>query len=443
MVYTQVPGTLGADGYLCAQTPTSVLLPLPTPTSPSDPHHQVRLFLHSPATSFPQKICEDTSFLSSLHSLWSSELFSHLLLTGNFCKSLCCCLGFTDTCGLNAIWENPNNPTQSQRYGTFPMSPFHSSYHGDRGGGMISFLASLSSETRPTSSSHLTFSACWPCFFLLVISCSRAGTSLRSRCRGGGGKTGGNGVGMVAAAEPHPPCFLLPSAQGSSCRTTPSRLVSRLSSPGQGQNDCPAFPLCSQCILGKTGWIPKTDCIPGAYRAPSEHLREEGLSDESSSKCLPPPGMPIQLSPTGENVPPWPQFLHLYNGTAVLYMEIYSENDMQEDVMPWAWVFPCLPLFCPLLWGWVLTPLCASVLQSVLQGLGSVVSVEERSLTGTWDVSTLHRWRWPTQEPGYLRGLCTPGPGCPPARDSLPAPRLGSGAGQTWLRSQLCPLRPV
>ncbi|XP_070647862.1 epididymis-specific alpha-mannosidase-like isoform X2 [Bos indicus] len=43
-------------------------------------------------------------------------------------------------------------------------------------------------------------------------------------------------------------------------------------------------------------------------------------------------------------------------------------------------------------------------LQSVLQGLGSVVSVEERSLTGTWDVSTLHRWRWPTQEPGYLRG---------------------------------------
>uniref|UniRef100_A0A4W2HWW4 Alpha-mannosidase n=1 Tax=Bos indicus x Bos taurus TaxID=30522 RepID=A0A4W2HWW4_BOBOX len=43
-------------------------------------------------------------------------------------------------------------------------------------------------------------------------------------------------------------------------------------------------------------------------------------------------------------------------------------------------------------------------LQSVLQGLGSVVSVEERSLTGTWDVSTLHRWRWPTQEPGHLRG---------------------------------------
>uniref|UniRef100_A0AC11CGL8 Uncharacterized protein n=1 Tax=Ovis aries TaxID=9940 RepID=A0AC11CGL8_SHEEP len=43
-------------------------------------------------------------------------------------------------------------------------------------------------------------------------------------------------------------------------------------------------------------------------------------------------------------------------------------------------------------------------LQSVLRGLGSVVSVEERSLTGTWDVSTLHRWHWPAQEPSHLRG---------------------------------------
>ncbi|XP_058157218.1 epididymis-specific alpha-mannosidase [Dasypus novemcinctus] len=36
-------------------------------------------------------------------------------------------------------------------------------------------------------------------------------------------------------------------------------------------------------------------------------------------------------------------------------------------------------------------------LKAVLQGLGSVVAVEERSLTGTWDVSTLHRWHWRTQ----------------------------------------------
>ncbi|KAF4791618.1 Epididymis-specific alpha-mannosidase [Turdus rufiventris] len=40
-------------------------------------------------------------------------------------------------------------------------------------------------------------------------------------------------------------------------------------------------------------------------------------------------------------------------------------------------------------------------LKSLLQGLGSVVTVEERSLTGTWDVNTLERWRWKTtQYPG-------------------------------------------
>ncbi|XP_040480860.1 epididymis-specific alpha-mannosidase [Ursus maritimus] len=43
-------------------------------------------------------------------------------------------------------------------------------------------------------------------------------------------------------------------------------------------------------------------------------------------------------------------------------------------------------------------------LEVVLQGLGSVVAVEERSLTGTWDVSTLHRWSWRTQEHPHRRG---------------------------------------
>ncbi|OPJ70896.1 epididymis-specific alpha-mannosidase [Patagioenas fasciata monilis] len=35
-------------------------------------------------------------------------------------------------------------------------------------------------------------------------------------------------------------------------------------------------------------------------------------------------------------------------------------------------------------------------LKSLLQGLGSVKQVEERSLTGTWDVNTLTRWKWKT-----------------------------------------------
>ncbi|XP_004396300.1 PREDICTED: epididymis-specific alpha-mannosidase [Odobenus rosmarus divergens] len=43
-------------------------------------------------------------------------------------------------------------------------------------------------------------------------------------------------------------------------------------------------------------------------------------------------------------------------------------------------------------------------LEVMLQGLGSMVTVEERSLTGTWDVSTLHRWSWRTQDRPHRRG---------------------------------------
>ncbi|KAB0353545.1 hypothetical protein FD755_023755, partial [Muntiacus reevesi] len=43
-------------------------------------------------------------------------------------------------------------------------------------------------------------------------------------------------------------------------------------------------------------------------------------------------------------------------------------------------------------------------LQSVLRGLGSVVSMEERSLTGTWNVSEMHRWTWSTRDPPRHRG---------------------------------------
>ncbi|XP_071600090.1 epididymis-specific alpha-mannosidase isoform X2 [Heliangelus exortis] len=37
-------------------------------------------------------------------------------------------------------------------------------------------------------------------------------------------------------------------------------------------------------------------------------------------------------------------------------------------------------------------------LKSLLKGLGSVVLVQERSLTGTWDVNTLKRWKWKTAQ---------------------------------------------
>nr|BAG52093.1 unnamed protein product [Homo sapiens] len=51
-------------------------------------------------------------------------------------------------------------------------------------------------------------------------------------------------------------------------------------------------------------------------------------------------------------------------------------------------------------------------LEAVLQALGSVVAVEERSLTGTWDLSMLHRWSWRTG-PGRHRGDTT-SPSRPP-----------------------------
>uniref|UniRef100_A0A8C8ZV26 Alpha-mannosidase n=1 Tax=Prolemur simus TaxID=1328070 RepID=A0A8C8ZV26_PROSS len=45
-------------------------------------------------------------------------------------------------------------------------------------------------------------------------------------------------------------------------------------------------------------------------------------------------------------------------------------------------------------------------LEAVVCGLGPMVAVEERSLTGTWDVSTLRRWSWAT-ETGHCRGCST------------------------------------
>ncbi|EPQ06699.1 Epididymis-specific alpha-mannosidase [Myotis brandtii] len=46
-------------------------------------------------------------------------------------------------------------------------------------------------------------------------------------------------------------------------------------------------------------------------------------------------------------------------------------------------------------------------LKAVLRGLGTLVAVEERSLTGTWSVNSLRRWRWRTRN----KGLGAPGLG--------------------------------
>ncbi|KAK7909651.1 hypothetical protein WMY93_014335 [Mugilogobius chulae] len=38
-------------------------------------------------------------------------------------------------------------------------------------------------------------------------------------------------------------------------------------------------------------------------------------------------------------------------------------------------------------------------IKEVLKGLGEVRALEERSLTGTWDINTLQRWKWKTTDP--------------------------------------------
>ncbi|CAK6433317.1 unnamed protein product [Pipistrellus nathusii] len=49
-------------------------------------------------------------------------------------------------------------------------------------------------------------------------------------------------------------------------------------------------------------------------------------------------------------------------------------------------------------------------LKSVLRGLGSLVAVEERSLTGTWSADSLQRWSWRTRTPGGARPRAPRGP---------------------------------
>lgn len=36
--------------------------------------------------------------------------------------------------------------------------------------------------------------------------------------------------------------------------------------------------------------------------------------------------------------------------------------------------------------------------QEVLRGIGEVKVLQERSLTGTWDVASLQRWKWKTAD---------------------------------------------
>ena len=100
----------------------------------------------------------------------------------------------------------------------------------------------------------------------------------------------------------------------------------------------------------------------------------------------------------------------------------------------WARAPVWLPFFVGFsaqIWGPGAHPSLCSVLQSVLGGLGSVVSVEERSLTGTWDVNEMRRWTWSTRDPHHHRG---------PGSLVLIWPRVPS---LTPSQTPALPLRPV
>ena len=102
------------------------------------------------------------------------------------------------------------------------------------------------------------------------------------------------------------------------------------------------------------------------------------------------------------------------------------------DPGPWALVWPPFFVgFSAQICGLGAHPSLCSVLQSVLRGLGSVVSVEERSLTGTWDVSELRRWTWSTRDSHHHRGS---------GSLVLTLPRVAS---LTPSQTPALPLRPV
>lgn len=40
-----------------------------------------------------------------------------------------------------------------------------------------------------------------------------------------------------------------------------------------------------------------------------------------------------------------------------------------------------------------------------MQGIGEIKEVQERSLTGTWDIKDIQRWSWRTTEKGQNTGI--------------------------------------
>ena len=145
--------------------------------------------------------------------------------------------------------------------------------------------------------------------------------------------------------------------------------------------------------------------------------------------CLPPAGSADPASPGGSAPPS-------LSSSSVKWDCPSSHGDLHYNECggscPWALVWPAFFVgFSAQICGPSAHPSLCSVLQSVLRGLGSVVSVEERSLTGTWDVSEMRRWTWSMRDPHGHRGSGTL---------VLTPPRVAS---LTPRQTPALPLRPV
>lgn len=252
----------------------------------------------------------------------------------------------------------------------------------------LSCLA-LSSQTRSPSAVH-------PC-----PSGLHRGIGLRSRCEGR--------RRVAAHRAPRLHAFFLLQHRDAPAGP-PSPPVSRLTFPCSGQQGLPAS-LC----LG--GWgdayvgIGDSDHAwlhPGATQGSTRATLGGG-----DSPLGPPPraclllGVLIQLRAWGgcSSLASVPSCVQLGCPSGPGGFALRMKHGRALCPGPWCGR-PAAGWFSAQIWGLgQLTPPRAPVLQSVLRGLGSVVAVEERSLTGTWDVNSLHRWSWKTEDGHHHRGL--------------------------------------
>ena len=180
-------------------------------------------------------------------------------------------------------------------------------------------------------------------------------------------------------------------------------------------------------LIREKGMQNITDIIPGPWRAPESIAERQALNVGVAQRACHLLGVLIQLGP-GWSAPP------SLSSSSVKWDCPSSRTDLHYNECGGSWALVWPPFFVGFsaqICGPGAHPSLCSVLQSVLRGLGSVVSVEERSLTGTWDVSELRCWTWSTRDSHHHRGS---------GSLVLTLPRVAS---LTPSQTPALPLRPV